>query len=83
MPHSHSYSRFGLPSLYLAIFLLALTGLFAKLIPLDAISITHLRTVIAAIVLALFATLRKRSLRLDGIRTSAGVYAIGLLLASQ
>lgn len=80
MPHSHSYSRFGLPSLYLAIFLLALTGLFAKLIPLDAISITQLRTVIAAIVLALFATLRKRSLRLDGIRTSAGVYAIGLLL---
>jgi drug/metabolite transporter (DMT)-like permease len=76
MPHS----RFGLPSLYLAIFLLALTGLFAKLIPLDAISIIQLRGVVAAVGLALFSLLQKRNLRLAGVRSYAGVYALGLLL---
>jgi drug/metabolite transporter (DMT)-like permease len=73
-------SRLGLPSLYLAIFLLALTGLFAKLIPLDAISIIQLRGMVAAVCLALFALLQNRSFRLSGARTYAGVYALGLLL---
>ncbi|NOQ42647.1 MAG: EamA family transporter [Desulfuromusa sp.] len=73
-------SRFGLPSLYLAIFLLALTGLFAKLIPLDAISIIQLRGMIAASGLALFSLLRKRNFRLARISTYTGVYALGLLL---
>jgi drug/metabolite transporter (DMT)-like permease len=72
--------RFGLPILYLAIFLLALTGLFAKVIPLDAVSIIQLRGVVAAIGLALFSGYRKRSLRLNGIRTCAGVYFLGLVL---
>src|SRR5210317_984666 len=75
-----SQTRLGLPCLYLAIFLLALTGLFAKLIPLDAISIIQLRGIVAAIGLALYSLLRKRNLRLPGIRTYAGVYALGLLL---
>lgn len=83
MPDSSPHSRFGLPILYLAIFLLSLAGLFAKLIPLDAISITQLRTLVAALGLALFAMLQKRSLRLDGIKTCLGVYAIGLLLGSH
>ena len=73
-------TRFGLPILYLAIFLLALTGLFAKLIPLDAISIIQLRGVVATVGLVLFSFSRKRSLRLDGTRTYLGVYALGLLL---
>jgi drug/metabolite transporter (DMT)-like permease len=73
-------SRFGLPSLYLAIFLIALVGLFAKLIPLDAISITQLRGIVAAIALALFSLLQKRNLRLAGVRSYVGVYALGLLL---
>jgi len=75
-----SQTRLGLPCLYLAIFLLALTGLFAKLIPLDAISIIQLRGIVAAIGLALYSLLQKRNLRLPGIRTYAGVYALGLLL---
>lgn len=83
MPHNSPHPRFALPSLYLAIFLLALIGLFAKLIPLDAVSITQLRTVIAALALALFAMLQKRRLRLDNLRTYAGVYAIGVLLGSH
>ncbi len=76
MPHS----KFSLTPLYLAIFLLALTGLFAKLIPLDAISIIQLRGVVAAVGLALFSLLQKRNLRLSGVRSYAGVYALGLLL---
>ncbi len=73
-------SRFGLPILYLAIFLLALTGLFAKLIPLDAVSIIQLRGLVAAAGLALFIVLRKRSFRLARRRTYAGVYSLGFLL---
>ncbi len=72
--------RFGLPILYLAIFLLALTGLFAKLIPLDAISIIQLRGVVATAGLAMFCFFKKRNLRLNGYRTYFGVYALGLLL---
>lgn len=75
-----THSRFGLPSLYLSIFLLALTGLFAKLIPLDAISIIQIRGVVAATGLALFGLLQKRNFRLAGIRTYVGVYTLGLLL---
>lgn len=75
-----SQSRFGLPTLYLAIFLLSLTGLFAKLIPLDATSIIQLRSVVAATGLALFIALQKRSFKLRGIKTYAGVYALGILL---
>ena len=77
---SMSHSRFGLPSLYLAIFFLALTGLYAKLIPLNAISIIPLRGMIAALGLALFCLVRKRSLRLPDLRHYVGVYAIGCLL---
>jgi len=80
MPQSPRHSRFSLPALYLAIFLLALTGLFAKLIPLNAISIIQLRGIVATVCLALFSLLQKRSLRLTGARTYAGVYALGLLL---
>ena len=58
MPHNNPHSRFGLPILYLAIFLLSLAGLFAKLIPLDALSITQLRTCVAALGLAIFAMLQ-------------------------
>jgi drug/metabolite transporter (DMT)-like permease len=74
------YSRLGLPSLYLVVVLLALTGLFAKLIPLDAISMIQLRGVIAAVGLALFSLSRKRSLKLTGLRQYVGVYALGLVL---
>ena len=76
MPHSHPHSRFGLPSLYLAIFLLAFTGLFAKLIPLNAITIIQLRGIVAALGFALFALLQNRNLRLDGARTYAGVFTL-------
>lgn len=75
-----THSRFGLPTLYLAIFLLSLTGLFAKLIPLDATSIIQLRSVVAAAGLALFIALQKRNFKLSRKRTYAGVYGLGVLL---
>jgi drug/metabolite transporter (DMT)-like permease len=73
-------SPLGLPALYLSIFLLALTGLFAKLIPLDATSIIQLRSVVAAVGLASFMAAQRRRPRLRGLRAYAGVYALGLLL---
>jgi drug/metabolite transporter (DMT)-like permease len=76
-----SCPRLGLPALYLAIFLLALTGLFAKLIPLDATSIIQLRSVVATAGIACFTVLQKRTLKLrGGNRAYVGVYALGLLL---
>lgn len=72
--------RYRLPILYLAIFLLALTGLFAKLIPLDPISIIQLRGVFSAVALALFIFQQKRMFKLTGIRMYAGVYSLGILL---
>lgn len=65
----------------MAIFLLALTGLFAKLIPLDATSIIQLRSVVATAGIGCFTVIQKRGLRLrGGKRTYLGVYALGLLL---
>jgi len=73
-------SKHGLSILYIAVFLLSLNGLFSKLIPLDAVSVTQLRSVMAAIALLLFAYARKRAFRLHGLKEYAGVYLIGVIL---
>lgn len=70
----------GLSSLYCAVFLLSLNGLFAKLIPLDATSITQLRSTVAIGGFLLFSLLRKRSLRLQNLRQYVGVYVLGIFL---
>lgn len=70
----------GLVALYLAVFLLALNGLFAKLIPLNALSITQLRSVVAIFGFLTFCLVRKRSLRLDGLGQQIGVSCLGVLL---
>ena len=75
-----SDSKHGLSILYIAVFLLALNGLFAKLIPLDATSITQLRSVLAGITLLLFALMRKRPVKLDTARQYVGVHLIGVVL---
>jgi len=79
MPHS----RFNLPILYLAIFILSLTGIFVKLIPLDAVSIVQLRSLIAAFGLAFILCIQKRSFRLAALKTYIGVYLLGLLLGAH
>ena len=73
-------SKHGLSILYVAVLLLSLNGLFSKLIPLDAISITQLRSVVAAITLMCFVLLRKRAYRLNSLREYVGVYLVGLCL---
>jgi len=75
-----SDSRHGLSVLYVAVLLLALNGLFSKLIPLDATSITQLRSALAAITLLAFAIVNKRQFKLDSKRQYLGIYAIGALL---
>jgi len=75
-----SDSRQGLSVLYVAVLLLALNGLFSKLIPLDATSITQLRSVLAAFTLLVFAVLRKRQFKLDSKTQYIGIYAIGAIL---
>lgn len=70
----------GLSSLYLAVFLLSLNGLFAKLIPLSAISITELRSAIAAVAFLTFCRFQKRTLRLESLKQFLGVYFLGVLL---
>ena len=75
-----SDNKNGLSILYLAIFLLALNGLFSKVIPLDSVSITQIRSVIAAIALFVFAVIRKRAIKLDGHNQYLGVFIIGMIL---
>ena len=60
---------------------MGINGVFSKIIPLDATSITQLRSVIAAIALVIFTLLQKRTLRLDSPRQYAVVLGLGVLLA--
>ncbi|MCK5782805.1 MAG: DMT family transporter [Desulfobacterales bacterium] len=70
----------GLFFLYPAVFLLSLTGLFAKLIPLDATSITQLRSSIAVGGFLIFYLFQKRTFRLVGFSQCVGIYGLGILL---
>ena len=72
--------KISLALLYGAVLLIALNGLFAKLIPLDAITITQLRSVIAVFVLFLFCLIQKKTMRLPGIKRGIGIYLLGILL---
>ncbi len=70
----------SLLALYASVVLLALNGLFAKLIPLDAGSMSQMRSVVACIALSLFLLLQRRRWRLLSIKSALGVYALGVLL---
>jgi len=76
MPHTKNH----LSILYLAVFLLSLNGLFSKIIPLDAVSVTQLRSVMAAIALLFFVYVGKRACRLSGLKEYVGVYLVGVIL---
>lgn len=71
----------GLLSLYFGIFLMSLTGLFAKSIPLDATSITQLRSTVAIVALFIYCMLRGSSLRLKSFKEAAGIYGLGIFMA--
>lgn len=75
-----SHPKNSLSILYLAVFLLSLNGLFSKLIPIDAVSITQLRSVVAALSLFVFALIRGRSYKLANRKEYTGVYLVGIIL---
>jgi drug/metabolite transporter (DMT)-like permease len=67
-------------TLYTGIFLLSVNGLFAKGIPLDATSITQLRSVVAALVISAYLILLKKGLSIPNKNKRIGVYFLGLLM---
>lgn len=66
--------------LYTGIILIAANGLFAKGIPLDALNITFLRSLIALLAIVLFLTLFKRSPKINNTKTLFGLYGLGVLM---
>ena len=78
-----SPAREGLWSVHGAIILLGVTALFSKWIALPALDITFVRSVFAAIVLALFLYTQRASLRLYRTRDYPLAILLGILLAAH
>lgn len=70
----------GILFLYVGLTLLSLNGLFAKLIPLDAFSITQLRSLIAIGGFYLFCRLFRMSLRIKCFKQLLAIYGLGLVM---
>lgn len=79
---SHS-KQVGFLALYGSIILFALNGLFAKIIPLDVVTVTQARCVIATLVLLLFLFLRGARFEFSFSKRMLGVYALGLLVGGH
>lgn len=75
--------RQGLFFLYLAVFLLTLNGLFAKVIPLDAVSITGLRSILAAIAIFLFIQIRRSQLMPESWQILFGIWGLGIVMGGH
>lgn len=67
-------------TLYTAIILLSLNGLFANGLPLDATSITQVRSIFALASLFIFIILIKGSIKLPDKKTVGIVYGLGILM---
>ncbi len=72
--------RSSLALLYISVVLLSMNGLFAKSIALDAMSITQLRSLIAALGLAAILSLRRTTLGLPDWKTTFLVYGLGIVM---
>jgi len=70
----------GMFALYASIILLALNGIFAKVIPLGAVTITQARSVVAALALFLWLLLQHSTLRIHSVKQFLGIYGLGVLL---
>jgi drug/metabolite transporter (DMT)-like permease len=70
----------GILLLYIGLTLLSLNGLFAQLIPLDAFSMTQLRSLVAIGGFYLFCRLFKMPLRVRGVRQLLGIYGLGVVM---
>jgi drug/metabolite transporter (DMT)-like permease len=67
-------------TLYTSIFLLGLNGLFSNGLPVDATTLTHIRSVFAGITLLLFIVLMRGTVKLPNVKSVLTVYGIGILL---
>ncbi len=67
-------------TLYSALLLLSINGVFANGLPLDATTMTYIRCVFAAMTLALFIYFSKGKIRLPNIKTVVLVYFLGFIL---
>lgn len=70
----------GIFLLYIGLTLLSLNGLFAKLIPLDAFSMTQLRSIIAIGGFYLFCRLFRMPLRVKSFKQLLAIYGLGLVM---
>jgi len=80
-----SSSKQNLSILYTSVFLLSMNGLFSKLIPLDAVTTTQLRSVIAALALFTFALFKGRNIKIgcsSFVSTLLNPYSIVCLVKS-
>ena len=67
-------------TLYFALLILSFNGLFAKILPADAITITQLRSVIAALAFCLFYVFCRKLPLLRSRGCWLGVYSLGALM---
>jgi len=67
-------------TLYSAVLLLSLNGLFVNGIPLDASTMVHIRSVFAGLTLLLFITMTRGSFHIGNLRSITMVYLIGILM---
>jgi len=67
-------------TLYTSVFLLGLNGLFSNGLPLDATTLTQVRSVFAGITLLAFVSLTKGTVRLPNKRSALIIYGLGILL---
>ena len=73
-------NRKALATLYLSALLLSCNGLFANGIPLNATSLSQLRSVIAVLALVVFYLIRKQTLTLPSGRDYLRTYFLGILM---
>ena len=80
MPDGHSRS---LLTLYSAVFILSLTGYFSKVIPFNAVVITQIRCVVAAVFFAALFFILRRTMKLSSVKECIGVYILGILMGGH
>lgn len=73
--------QIALLSLYCAVAILSINGVFAKAIPLDAVTITHARCAVAVVVLLAFSVIQRQALRLSHRNHYRAVAVLGVLMA--
>ena len=71
----------GLISAHAGVFLLGLTALFSKLVPMNAVNIVFARAIIACIVLILVIKLSRKALRLHSLKDYGVAITLGLMMS--